>query len=199
MELVLFFLHLLKKAAIMTLDGVGEWATTSLAIGQDNQIEQLQEIHFPHSLGLFYSAFTYYCGFEVNRGEYKLMGLAPYANPSSEQVHYYHKWITTKLIRIAFDGSFKLNMKYFDYPVGNVMCHVSSWYRDLKIKPRQLEGELQQNYIDLAFAAQKVTEEVVILMARHLKKQTQVNNLVLAGGVALNCVSNGLLEERKWF
>ena len=178
-----------EEAAILTVDGVGEWATVSLGSGRSNSMELLEEIRFPHSLGLLYSAFTYYCGFKVNSGEYKLMGLAPYGEPV------YADLIRSKLIDIKDDGSFKLNMKYFNYPVGLTMTNKK--FHDLfGGPPRKKETEVGQRHMDLARSVQVVTEEVVMKMASHLKSLTGVRNLCMAGGVALNCVANGkLLRE----
>lgn len=175
-----------ESAAILTMDGVGEWPTTSLAIGTGNQLEIIKEIHFPHSLGLLYSAFTYFTGFKVNSGEYKLMGLAPYGKPIYTQI------ILDNLIDLKPDGSFHLNMEYFDYPAGLKMTNKK--FADLFGGPaRQSEAELTQREMDLAASIQEVTEEVVLRIARSIAKETGQRNLCLAGGVALNCVANGKL------
>jgi carbamoyltransferase len=181
-----------KKAAFLTTDGVGEWATTSYGVGDGNKLKMSAEIHFPHSLGLLYSAFTYYCGFKVNSGEYKLMGLAPYGQPK------YVKRILDNLIDLKADGSFKLNLKYFSYCTGLTMTskHFHQLFNRL---PRKPETKPTQLDMDLAASIQAVTEEVVMSMAKHIKKTTKQNNLVLAGGVALNCVSNGKLLRSKLF
>ena len=181
-----------KKAAILTMDGVGEWSTTSYAIGDNNNLKILKEINFPHSLGLLYSAFTYYTGFKVNSGEYKLMGLAPYGNPK------YSKIIKDNLIKINDDGSFILNMDYFDYCVGLTMTNkkFDALFGGVRRKP---ESELTQREMDLAASIQEVTEEVVIKLARNLKNLTKSKNLCLAGGVALNCVANAKLLKKKIF
>lgn len=175
-----------ESAAVLTMDGVGEWPTTSLAIGTGNQLEIIKEIHFPHSLGLLYSAFTYFTGFKVNSGEYKVMGLAPYGKPIYTQI------ILDNLIDLKPDGSFHLNMEYFDYPAGLKMTNKK--FADLFGGPaRQSEAELTQREMDLAASIQEVTEEVVLRIARSIAKETGQRNLCLAGGVALNCVANGKL------
>ncbi len=184
-----FFSSPFEEAALLTLDGVGEWATTSMGIGRRNKIELTHTLNFPHSLGLLYSAFTYYCGFRVNSGEYKLMGLAPYGVPT------YEKGILDKLIDLKDDGSFRLDMSYFNYCQGLTMTS-GKFHELFGGPPRAAEGELTQREMDLAASIQKVTEEVMLRCARHLHKQTCLNNLCLAGGVALNCVGNGrILRE----
>ena len=172
------------------MDGVGEWATTSLAHGKDSEIQILKEIHFPHSLGLLYSAFTYYTGFKVNSGEYKVMGLAPYGEPK------YASLIRDHLIHIKTDGSFRLNMDYFDYCTGLTM--VNERFGRLFGGPRRKpEGAVTQREMDLASSIQVVTEEVVLKLCRAIVRETGGGHLCLAGGVALNCVANGkILEER---
>jgi carbamoyltransferase len=181
-----------KKAAFLTTDGVGEWATTSYGVGDGNKLKILSEIHFPHSLGLLYSAFTYYCGFKVNSGEYKLMGLAPYGQPKYTQL------IFDNLIDLKGDGSFKLNLKYFNYCTGLTMTS-KHFHQLFNRVPRKPESKPAQLDMDLAASIQVVTEEVVMRMAKHIKKTTKQNYLVLAGGVALNCVSNGKLLRSKLF
>lgn len=181
-----------KSAAIMTFDGVGEWTTTSLGVGKKNNIKIIKEIHFPHSLGLLYSAFTYYCGFKVNSGEYKLMGLAPYGKPR------YINLIKQNLIQVASDGSFKLNMKYFDYATGLTMTN-NKFNKLFEGSPRKPESNITQREMDLAASVQKVTEEVIVKAATFLAKKTREKNLCLAGGVALNCVANGVLIKKKIF
>ena len=181
-----------EDAAILTIDGVGEWATTSLAYGKGNNIEFLKEIHFPHSLGLLYSAFTYYTGFKVNSGEYKVMGLAPYGNPV------YVDRIKEHLIDIKEDGSYRLNMDYFNYTTGLTMTN-DKFHQLFGAPAREKEGTLTQREMDLAASIQAITEEVVIKMAKHAKEVTGSNNLCLAGGVALNCVGNGRLLREKIF
>ena len=181
-----------ESAAILTLDAVGEWTTTSLAVGKGREIKVLKEIHFPHSLGLLYSAFTYYTGFKVNSGEYKVMGLAPYGEPK------YTDLIKTNIIKVAEDGSFQLDMSYFDYATGLTMT--SKKFNDLfGGPPRTSEDKLTQREMDLAASIQKVTEEIIIKIAKSIAKETGEKNLCLAGGVALNCVANGILLREKIF
>jgi carbamoyltransferase len=184
-----FFPSPFEEAAVLTMDGVGEWTTTSLAIGKGNQLSVVKEIQFPHSIGLLYSAFTYYTGFRVNSGEYKVMGLAPYGEPKHADL------IKKHLIDIREDGSFTLDMSYFNYATGLTMT--SAKFHDLfGAPPRQPESELTEREMDLAASIQAVTEEVVIKLARGVAKETGLKNLCLAGGVALNCVANGkLLRE----
>ena len=181
-----------EEAVVLCMDGVGEWATTSTWIGKGREINPLWEISFPHSLGLLYSAFTYYCGFKVNSGEYKLMGLAPYGQPR------YVKEIRDHLIDIKDDGTFKLDIDYFKFHRGFRMTS-SKFHKLFGALPRGNEEELTQFHMDLAASIQKVTEEVVIKIARTLKKETGIKNLCLAGGVALNCVANGKLIETNIF
>ena len=184
-----FFPSPFEDAAILTMDGVGEWTTTSIGIGEGSKIRLTHEIRFPHSLGLLYSAFTYYCGFRVNSGEYKLMGLAPYGEP-----HYADK-ILEHLIDLKEDGSYRLDMRYFDYVAGQRMTN-AKFHELLGQPPRRPESEMQQFHMDCAASIQKVTEEVVLRAARHAHAVTGKKNLCLAGGVALNCVGNGrLLRE----
>lgn len=187
------------KAAILTIDGVGEWATTTIGIGKGRDIRLLREIHFPHSLGLLYSAFTYYCGFRVNSGEYKLMGLAPYGIPNSDRVEQYKRTIFGELIDLREDGSFLMNMAYFNYASGLKMCHDKKWEAIFGLKKRDPEKELTQPYMDMALAIQQVTEEVLFKLVDTAKRLTECNNLVMAGGVALNCVANGKLLRKKSF
>jgi carbamoyltransferase len=179
-----FFPSPFPEAAILTMDGVGEWATTSVATGKGNQIQILKEIHFPHSLGLLYSAFTYYTGFKVNSGEYKLMGLAPYGNPK------YAAWIRDNLVDIKPDGSFHLNLDFFDYCTGLRMTN-ARFDRLFGGPARKPEELLTQKHMDLAASIQLVLEEIVLRLARSLAAETRMRNLCLAGGVALNCVANG--------
>ena len=181
-----------ENSAIITLDGVGEWTTTSIAIGKKNDIEILKEIHFPHSLGLLYSAFTYYTGFKVNSGEYKMMGLAPYGRPI------YSDLIKKHLIYIAGDGSFQLDMKYFDYATGLTMTN-KKFEKLFGAPARKSESLITQREMDLAASVQKVIEEIVIKIAKNIAKTTGEENLCLAGGVALNCVANGVLLREKIF
>ena len=181
-----------ESAAVLTLDGVGEWTTTSLAIGKGRDLKVVKEIHFPHSLGLLYSAFTYYIGFKVNSGEYKVMGLAPYGEPR------YAGLIREKLINVAYDGSFQLDMSYFDYATGLTMT--SPKFNALfGGPPRTSEAELTQREMDLAASVQKVTEDVILELAKGIAQETGERNLCLAGGVALNCVANGILLREKIF
>jgi carbamoyltransferase len=181
-----------ENAAVLTLDGVGEWTTTSLAIGKGKELKIVKEIHFPHSLGLLYSAFTYYTGFKVNSGEYKVMGLAPYGEPK------YADLIKDKLIVVADDGSFQLDMSYFDYATGLTMTN-KKFDTLFGGPPRTSESELTQREMDLAASVQKVTEDIIIQIAKHIAKETGEKNLCLAGGVALNCVANGALVREKIF
>lgn len=187
-----FFPSPFRDAAILTIDGVGEWTTTSIAHGTDNNITALREIHFPHSLGLLYSAFTAYCGFRVNSGEYKLMGLAPYGKPQSDRVYEYEKKIRDELIDIREDGSYTLNMSYFNYATGLTMYSPARWLALFNLAPRIAEDEkIDPRYMDMALAIQRVTEDVVLRLATTARQLTGSANLCLAGGVALNCVANG--------
>ena len=184
-----FFPSPFKQAAVLTIDGVGEWATTSWGVGHDRTINLMAELRFPHSLGLLYSAFTYFTGFKVNSGEYKVMGLAPYGKPT------YVDRILSHLLDLKEDGSFKLNMDYFNYCQGLTMTN-QKFAELFGGPPHRPEAPLTQREMDLAASIQKVTEEVVMRLARHVHRQTGEKNLVLAGGVALNCVANGrLLRE----
>jgi carbamoyltransferase len=182
-----------EKAAILTIDGVGEWATASICYGDGKTIRNLKEMHFPHSLGLLYSAFTYYLGFRVNSGEYKLMGLAPYGIPDSEQVKDFVTIIKTKLVEILDDGSIWLNQNYFNYSTGLRMINERKWKELFGFSTRNSNDEIQQHHSNLALAIQLVTEEIILKMATTAKQLTQAENLCLAGGVALNCVANGKL------
>ena len=181
-----------NDAVILCMDGVGEWATTSAWIGSENEIKPLWEISFPHSLGLLYSAFTYYCGFKVNSGEYKLMGLAPYGEPKYAGV------IKEKLIDIKEDGTFRLDLSYFKYHRGFRMTG-RKFHKLFGQPPRQSEGQLTQFHMDLAASIQSVTEEVVLKLAKNLQSETGAENLCLSGGVALNCVANGKLLKAGIF
>lgn len=181
-----------ERAAILTMDGVGEWATTSLAVGDGREIRLLKEIHFPHSLGLLYSAFTYYTGFKVNSGEYKVMGLAPYGEPK------YAHLIRDHLIEVKEDGSFRLNMEYFDFATGLRMTN-ERFHALFGSPPRKPESPFTQREMDLAASIQVVTEEIVLKLARSIRQETGERNLCLAGGVALNCVANGKLRREKIF
>jgi carbamoyltransferase len=185
-----FFPSPFEEAAVLCMDGVGEWATTSLGWGQGNKLEMLREIHFPHSLGLLYSAFTYYTGFKVNSGEYKVMGLAPYGEPK------FKKLILDKIIDLKEDGTFRLDQQYFDYCTGLRMTN-DRFAELFGGKARKPEELLTQHHMDLAASVQAVTEEIVLRLGRSVKKETGAKNICLAGGVALNCVANGkLLRER---
>jgi carbamoyltransferase len=187
-----FFPSPFEEAVILTADGVGEWATTTVAIGKGNELEIKKEIHFPHSLGLLYSAFTYYTGFKVNSGEYKLMGLAPYGNPIHENK-------IKKLIDIKDDGSFRLDQKYFNYATGLTMTN-KKFEKLFGQKKRNSENEkITQFHMDIAASIQKVTEEIVIKLAKNICNEYNIKNLCLAGGVALNCVANGKILKEKIF
>ena len=180
------------SAAVLTLDGVGEWTTTSVAIGKGRDLKVIKEIHFPHSLGLLYSAFTYYIGFKVNSGEYKVMGLAPYGEPR------YADLIREKLIIVADDGSFKLDMSYFDYATGLTMTN-KKFDALFGGPPRTSETILTQREMDLAASIQKITEDIILDLAKGIAMETGERNLCLAGGVALNCVANGILLRQNIF
>jgi len=182
-----------EKAIILTADGVGEWATTTVAIGDQNKLSIKKEIHFPHSLGLLYSAFTYYTGFKVNSGEYKLMGLAPYGEPK------YAELIKKHLIHIKEDGSFRLDQKYFNYTTGFTMTN-ENFHNLFGQKPRNVKTEkITQFHMDIAASIQIVTEEIMIKICKSLKEEYKISNLCLAGGVALNCVANGKILKEKIF
>lgn len=188
-----------EEAAILTLDGVGEWATASICLGKGKEIKLLRELRFPHSLGLLYSAFTYFLGFRVNSGEYKLMGLAPYGNPKSEDIGIYKAKIYKELIDVKDDGSLWLNQKYFNYAAGLRMVNDKKWAALFGFERRESESELEQKHCNLGLAIQEVTEEIVLRMAVEAKRITGAKNLCLAGGVALNCVSNGKLQTSGIF
>jgi len=187
-----FFPSPYKEAAFLTIDGVGEWATASFGIGEKNRIRIISEIHFPHSLGLLYSAFTYYTGFRVNSGEYKVMGLAPYGEPK------YKDLILKELIDLKEDGSFRLNMKYFNYVAGLTMTN-KRFHNLFGAPPRKPESRITQREMDLARSIQEVVEEAMVRMACHAQKVTKMKNLCLAGGVALNCVGNGRILRENIF
>lgn len=188
-----------EEAAILTLDGVGEWATSSIGAGKGKEITVLKELHFPHSLGLLYSAFTYYLGFQVNRGEYKLMGLAPYGHPASDRVQEIKEIIYDKLVDLREDGSFLLNMRYFRFATGLRMTDDAKWQRLFGFPRRNAETELGQEHMDMALAIQQVTEEIVLKLAQTTQELTGARHLVMAGGVALNCVANGKLLDSGLF
>ena len=187
------------EAAILTIDGVGEWATASISYGKGNSITNIKELHFPHSVGLLYSAFTYYLGFRVNSGEYKLMGLAPYGIPESDEVKRFIHIIKEKLVEIKDDGSVWLNQKYFSYSTGLRMVNDKKWEKLFGFKRRDFEGKIEQHHSNLAFAIQQVTEEILLKMAAEAKRITGSKNVCLAGGVALNCVGNGKLLKAGIF
>jgi len=186
-----------KEASILTVDGVGEWATASISYGNNEEIRILKELRFPHSLGLLYSAFTYYAGFKVNSGEYKLMGLAPYGDAASARFKKYLDLINSQLVDIKGDGSVWLNQDYFDYSVGLKMVNEGKWEQLMGLPRRRPETEITQEYCDMALAIQYVTEDSVFKMATEAKRLTGSGNLCMAGGVALNCVANGKLLKKK--
>ena len=187
-----FFSSPYEEAIILTLDGVGEWATTTVSLGKNNKINILKEIHFPHSLGLLYSAFTYFLGFKVNSGEYKVMGLAPYGEPRFKNI------ILDKLIDVKEDGSFKLNMDYFNYATGLTMTN-NKFAKLFNMKRREPENDLSQIHMDIAASIQAATEEIVLKITRFLFKEFKLPNLCMAGGVALNCVANGKILKEGLF
>ncbi|NCU62929.1 MAG: hypothetical protein EBV78_02390 [Candidatus Fonsibacter lacus] len=187
-----FFSSPYDEAIILTLDGVGEWATTTVSLGKNNKISILKEIHFPHSLGLLYSAFTYFLGFKVNSGEYKVMGLAPYGEPKFKDI------ILEKLIDVKEDGSFRLNMDYFNYATGLTMTN-SKFAKLFNMIRREPENNLSQIHMDMAASIQAATEEIVLKITRFLSKEYKLENLCMAGGVALNCVANGKILKEGLF
>ncbi len=193
-----FFPSPFQKAAILTLDGVGEWCTASIGIGDNNKISMLKEMNFPHSLGLLYSAFTYYLGFTVNSGEYKLMGLAPYGIVCDETSHFV-ELIKSKIVDIKADGSIWLDQKWFNYATGLRMVHEDKWQALFGFPRRESEENLTQQHCNLALAIQLVTEEIVLKMASYAKEITKCDQICLAGGVALNCVANGKLLKTNLF
>ena len=194
-----FYPSVFDKAAILTIDAVGEWCTSSIAVGEGNNIKIIREMQFPHSVGLLYSSFTYFLGFKVNSGEYKLMGLASYGNINSKNSAVFIELIKNKLIDIKEDGSIWINQKYFKYSTGLSMINEKLWENLFGLKKRNPESEINQIYCDLALAIQKVTEEIILKMVKEAKKITGLDNLCLAGGVALNCVSNGAIVKEKIF
>ena len=179
-----FFPSPFERAAVLTIDGVGEWSTVTFGVGEGNKLRLLRQLQFPHSLGLLYSAFTYYCGFKVNSGEYKLMGLAPYGRPV------YQELILKHLVDLKADGSFRMNMDYFNYCQGLTMTS-ARFHRLFDGPPRSPESRLEQRHMDIAASIQKVTETILLRMAEAVQRETKMKHLVLAGGVALNCVANG--------
>ncbi len=187
-----FFSSPYEDAIILTLDGVGEWATTTISLGRNNKINILKEIHFPHSLGLLYSAFTYFLGFKVNSGEYKVMGLAPYGEPRFKDI------ILGKLIDVKEDGSFRLNMNYFNYATELTMTN-NNFAKLFNMERREPENKLLQIHMDIAASIQSVTEEIVLKITRFLFKEFKISNLCMAGGVALNCVANGKILKEALF
>jgi carbamoyltransferase len=194
-----FYASPFDEAAVLTVDGVGEWATATICAAGPEGITVLKELCFPHSVGLLYSAFTYYCGFKVNSGEYKLMGLAPYGNPGSEQCRRFQKVIEEYLVDIREDGSILLNLDYFDYATGLRMCADKKWAEIFGLPRRAPESPLTQPYMDMALAIQQVTEEIVMRLTVTARKLTGKKNLTMAGGVALNCVANGRLVRDRVF
>jgi len=187
-----FFSSPYEEAIILTLDGVGEWATTTVSLGKNNKINILKELHFPHSLGLLYSAFTYFLGFKVNSGEYKVMGLAPYGEPRFKDI------ILSKLIDVKEDGSFRLNMDYFNYATGLTMTN-KKFAKLFNMERREPENKLSQIHMDMAASIQAATEEIVLKITRFLSKEFKLQNLCMAGGVALNCVANGKILKEGLF
>lgn len=194
-----FFPSPFRESAILTIDGVGEWSTASIAYGIDKSIRVLKEMNFPHSVGLLYSSFTYYLGFKVNSGEYKLMGLAPYGDPYSDRVKKFKDIIYENILDVKEDGSIWLNQDYFDYSTGLRMTKDEKWERLFGFPPRKPESEIEQHHCDLALAIQQITEDIVFKMAETAKKLTGSKYLCLAGGVALNCVANGKLLKKGMF
>ena len=194
-----FYASPFQESAILTIDGVGEWATASIAYGKGKDIEVKKELPFPHSLGLLYSAVTYFLGFRVNSGEYKLMGLAPYGNANSKQVGQYIQNLKSEILKIQPDGSIWLNQKYFNYAAGLKMVSERKWEKLFGFKRRKPNEEIEQKHCNLGLAIQIITEEVMLLMAKHAQEITGAKNLCLAGGVALNCVANGKLEKANIF
>ena len=188
-----------REAAVLTLDGVGEWATASISYGNGESLEIKNELHFPHSLGLLYSAFTFFIGFKVNSGEYKLMGLAPYGNADAQETKDFVQKIKASLVDIKPDGSIWLDQSYFDYATGDRMVKEDKWKDLFGFERRNEESELAQKHCNLAYAIQQVTEEIVLLLAKEAKRITGSENLCMAGGVALNCVANGKLQQANLF
>ena len=194
-----FYPSLFEEAAILTIDGVGEWSTASIGKGTGKDIEMFATMNFPHSVGLLYSAFTYYLGFEVNKGEYKLMGLAPYGDPEGERTAKYRKLITENLVTIYDDGSVWLNQEYFNYATGLRMAKDEKWQKLFGLKKRETKDEMLSEHCDMALAIQQVTEDIFFKMAKTAKEKTGCRNICLAGGVALNSVANGKLIDSGIF
>ena len=194
-----FYASPFAEAAVLTVDGVGEWATATIGQAGPEGITILKELCFPHSVGLLYSAFTYYCGFKVNSGEYKLMGLAPYGDPGGDQCRRYQRLIEEHLVDVREDGSILLNMAYFDFATGLRMCADKKWAALFGLPRRLPESPLTQPYMDLALAVQRVTETIVLRLAQTARQLTGKRHLVMAGGVALNCVANGRLLQARIF
>lgn len=194
-----FFVSPFQNAAILTIDGVGEWNTVSVGVGNGNELRIQKELNFPHSIGLLYSAFTYFLGFKVNSGEYKLMGLAPFGNINSEQTQQFIHLIKTKLVDIKEDGSIWLNQSYFNYATSLRMINEQKWKALFGFGTKNPDDEIEQKHCDLALAIQTVTEEIVLKLAKFTKEFTGENKLCLAGGVALNCVANAKLQAAKIF
>lgn len=187
------------EAAIVTIDGVGEWATTSISVGEKDKIKTIKEIHFPHSIGLLYSAFTYFLGFKVNSGEYKLMGLAPYGRRGSKTVADYKALIYKHLLVVHPDGSFSMDQQYFDYATGDKMIREGKWESVFQMKTKSPDSDFNQAHCDLALAIQEVTEELVLKLLKHAKEVTGKKMVCMAGGVALNCVANAKIQKAKIF
>jgi carbamoyltransferase len=194
-----FYASPFKESAILTIDGVGEWATASICIGKENAITVIKELHFPDSVGLLYTSFTYFLGFKVNSGEYKLMGLAPYGNINNIQTKGFIELIERELVEIYDNGSIKMNQKYFNYSTGLTMIHTILWEKLFGIPLKKPDEAITQTHCNLALAIQTVTEKIVLLMAKHTKEITGLDNLCLAGGVALNCVANGKIQDNAIF
>jgi carbamoyltransferase len=187
------------EAAILTVDGAGEWATATIGEGKLNRIKIHRELHFPHSVGLLYSAFTYYLGFRVNSGEYKLMGLAPYGNPEAVQTKEFREKILSEMVNVREDGSILLNMTYFNFATKLTMTNDRKWKSLLGVPRREPESEINQGHMNLALAIQQITEEIVIALARTARELISCKNLVMAGGVALNCVANSKIKDTGIF
>lgn len=194
-----FYPSKFQDSAILTIDGVGEWTTTAIHHGKNNEIETLSEIHYPHSLGILYSAFTQFLGFKINSGEYKLMGLAPYGNPEDEQTINFIKIIKEKLLTIHDDGSFALNLSNFEFHRSLKTINIKKWEKLFEISSLKADEKPTKAHCNLAFAIQNITEEIVVKLAKYAHEITKSKNLCLAGGVALNCVANGKLLEENIF